>query len=149
MAQTLTADDGRQSLNSHVAAKGYELREKYGPHIGWAELQQILQDRAFVRYPCEIVFDPAPLLPGEFAYPAPRGESPEDGFDLHVHPFFMLEPDRLPLLVLYQLVLVNYGEFASTDDAETFGAQALGMSKDDYYHAVCELADEISPTLSH
>jgi hypothetical protein len=149
MAQTLTADDGRRSLNAHVAEKGCALREKYGPHIGWAELRHILEDRAFVRYPCEIVFDPAPLLPGEFAHPAPRGELPEDGFDMHVHPYFMLEPDRLPLLVLYQLVLVNYGESATADDAETFGAQALGMSKDEYYAAVCELADEISPTVNN
>ena len=147
-ANNLTAEDGRQSLNDHVAAKGFELRQKYGPHIGWNELQRILLDRAFVRYPCDIVFDPAPLLPGEFAFPKPRGDAPEDGFDMHVHPYFMLEPDRLPLLVLYQLVLVNYGEFASADDAETFGAQALGLSKDDYYSAVCELADEISPTVN-
>lgn len=149
MPETLTAEDGRQSLNAHVAAKGREVWEKYGPTIGWNELQMILQDRAFVRYPCDIVFDPAPLLPGEFAFPAQRGEAPEDGFDMHVHPFFMLDPERLPLLVLYQLVLVNYGEFASTDDAETFGAQALGLSKEDYYQAVCALADEISPTLGN
>ncbi len=147
MTQSFTAEDGRQSLTAHVAAKGHELWEKYGPEIGWTKLQQILQDRAFVRYPCDIVFDPAPLLPGEFAFPAPRGESPEEGFDLHVHPFFMLEPDQVPLLILYQLVLVNYGEFASADDAETFGAHALGLSKEDYYDAVCKLADEISPTL--
>jgi hypothetical protein len=49
--------------------------------------------------------------------------------------------------VLYQLVLVNYGEFASADDAETFGAHALGLAKDDYYQALCRLADEISPTV--
>lgn len=148
MAQQLTGEDGRQSLTAHVAVKGYELWEKYGPRIGWLELQRILEDRAFVRYPCEIRFEPAPLLPGEFAYPAPRSENPEDGFDIYVHPYFMLEPDRIPLLVLYQLVLVNYGEFASADDAETFGASALGISKDEYYQTLCGLADEISPTVT-
>ena len=45
--------------------------------------------------------------------------------------------------MLYQLVLVNYGEFASAADAETFGATALGISKDEYYEALCEMADEI------
>jgi hypothetical protein len=40
--------------------------------------------------------------------------------------------------------VVNYGEFASADDAETFGAAALGLSKDDYYQAVCALADELA-----
>ncbi|MBI4658848.1 MAG: hypothetical protein HY735_08395 [Verrucomicrobia bacterium] len=144
MSKQLTIDDARQSLNAHVAAKGEEIRAKYGPHIGWNQLQQILGDRAFVRYPCTIVFDAGPLLEGEFAHPVIQGEHPEDGFAIHVHPYFATQSDRVPALVLYQLVLVNYGEFASADDAETFGAAVLGMSKDEYYQAVCGLADEIS-----
>jgi hypothetical protein len=148
MAVQLTADDGRQSLNAHVAERGDAIRAKYGPHIGWTELQRILQDCAFVRYPCDIVFDAGPLQPGEFAHPVPRGDSPEEGFNLYVHPWFMLRPDRIPYLALYQLVLVNYGAFASADDAETFGACALGLSKEEYYRIVCELADEIDPAAS-
>ena len=139
----LTADDARQSLNAHVAARGAELHAKYGPHIGWQELQQILADRACVRYPCEIVFDAGPLLPGEFAHPVARGERPEDGFAMHVHPIFLTQPAQVPALVLYQLVMVNYGEFASADDAEAFGAAALGISQDKYYQTLCELADQV------
>ncbi len=143
MAQQLTADDARQSLTAHVAAKGAEILEKYGPHIGWKELQHILNDRACVRYPCEIVFDAGALEPGEFAHPMAKGARPEDGFTLHVHPFFMTQLERVPELVLYQLVLVNYGEFATAEDAETFGAAALGISRDEYYASLCELADAI------
>ena len=73
MALKLTADDARQSLNAHVAAKGAEIHGKYGPRIGWNEFQQILEDRACVRYPCEIIFDSAPLKPGEFAHPVAQG----------------------------------------------------------------------------
>jgi hypothetical protein len=29
------------------------------------------------------------------------------------------------------------------DNAETFGAAALGLSKDEYYATLCEMADEI------
>ncbi len=119
----------RQSLNAHVAAKGAEICAKYGPGLGWAGLQRLLQDRAFVRYPCEIEFDAAPLQPGEFGYPVAKGARPEDGFQLCVHPFFLTQLAQLPCLVLYQLVLVNYGEFASADDAETFGAGALGLTR--------------------
>jgi hypothetical protein len=144
MATQLTAEDGRQSLSAHAAAKGDEIRAKYGPHIGWSELQRILQDRACVRYPCEIIFDAGPLQPGEFAHPVPRGERPEDGFDLHIHPYFMTQLDRISHLALYQLVVVNYGEFASPDDAETFGASALNLSKEEYYKSLCDLADEIA-----
>ena len=46
-------------------------------------------------------------------------------------------------LVLYQLILVNYGEFASADDAETFGASAPGISRDEYYATICEMAGQI------
>lgn len=148
MSKQLTAEDFQQSLNAHVAAKGDEACEKYGPHIGWNELLQVLEDRALVRYPCSIVFDAAPLQEGEFAHPVAIGESPEEGFKIYVHPYFMTQLGKVPHLVLYQLVLVNYGEFASADDAEAFGARALGLSKDAYYQALCELADEISPDVS-
>ena len=143
MPVQLTADDARQSLNGHVAAKGAEIRAKFGPSIGWRELLLILEDRESVRYPCEIAFDADQLQPGEFAHPLPRGDSPEDGFTIHVHPVFKLQLREIPLLVLYQLVLVNYGDFASSDDAETFGAAVLGISKDEYYNALCELAEQI------
>lgn len=144
MATQLTADDARESLNSHVAARGAEIHAKYGPHIGWKELQLVLADRACVRYPCEIVFDSAGLQPGEFAQPVPLGEHPKDGYTMYVHPVFMTDLSRVPLLVLYQLVVVNYGSFAAPDDAEIFGANALGMSKEEYYAALCEMADELA-----
>lgn len=144
MALQLTENDARESLSSHAAAKGAEIRAKYGPHIGWRELQQILADRACVRYPCEVVFDAGPLLPGECAYPAAKGARPEDGFTMHVHPFFMTQLPQAVHLVLYQLAVVNHGTFASSDDAEGFGAAVLGLAKDDYYAALCEMADQIS-----
>jgi hypothetical protein len=55
----------------------------------------------------------------------------------------MTRLEEVPLLVLYQLVLVNYGPFASAADAEVFGAGALGISSDEYYQALCQIADEI------
>jgi hypothetical protein len=150
MPTQLTAADARQSLNEHVAARGREIHGKYGPHIGWRELRQILADRSCVRYPCEIVFDAAPLNPGEFAHPVAKGKRPEDGFTMYVHPIFMTQLQQVPCLVLYQLVLVNYGEFASADDAETFGAAVLGLSQHEYYDTLCELADPLAdPPVGH
>jgi hypothetical protein len=46
-------------------------------------------------------------------------------------------------LVLYQLVLVNYGEFASPEDAESFGAAAVGLDREEYYERLCALADQL------
>jgi hypothetical protein len=144
MPTQLTAEGAQQSLTAHVEAKGIEVFVKYGPQLGWGELQRLLSDRAYVRYPCEIVFDAEHLLGGEFAYPQPRGEAPEEGFTMFVHPAFMPDLGRVPALVLYHLVAVNYGAFASSDDAETFGAAALGLTRDEYYALLCESADRIS-----
>jgi hypothetical protein len=138
-----SARDARQSLNASAAAIGAAIYEKYGPRIGWTQLLQILGDRSCVRYPCEIVFDAAPLQAGEFAHPVAKSGQPEDGFSMYVHPLFMTQLEQVPLLVLYQLVLVNYGAFAGPDDAETFGAAALGLSKDEYYETLCGLADQM------
>ncbi|MBI2513019.1 MAG: hypothetical protein HYV96_13650 [Opitutae bacterium] len=143
MAKQLTAEDARQSLAAHVEAKGAEIFAKYGPQIGWSRLQTILEDRACVRYPCRIEFDAAPLQPGEFAHPAPLGEAPEAGFTLYVHPLFMTQLAMVPHLALYQLVVVNYGEFASADDAEIFAAAALGLDRERYYQTLCALADQL------
>jgi hypothetical protein len=145
MATQLTAADARESLTAHLAAKGAEISAKYGPVIGWGELRRLLDDRAFVRYPCELRFDASALLPGEFAYPEPRGETPEDGFRMNVHPIYMTDLSAVPALVLYQIVAVNYGEFASADDAEIFAAAALGLPREAYYRTVCELADRLGP----
>ncbi len=144
MADMPTAEGARQSLTAHVAARGAEIHGKYGPRIGWAELQRILADRGCVRYPCKLEFDAGPLMPGEAAHPEQDGERPEDGFTLCVHPYFSVNPDRVPAIALYQLVAVNYGIFASPDDAETFGAAVLGIPRDEYYAQLCELTDEIA-----
>ena len=138
------AADARKSLNEHVAEKGGELHAKYGPQIGWSVLQKILLDRSHVRYPCEVAFTAEGLQEGEFAWSQPKGEMPEDGFVIHVHPLFMTQLGMVPHLVLYQLVAVNYGGFATPDDAETFGAAALGLQKDEYYDIITGLADQLA-----
>jgi hypothetical protein len=143
MVTQLTAEDARQSLRSHLEAKGHEIQAQYGPRIGWKQVQQLLADRRYVRYPCELVFDEKSLEAGEFAFPFPKGDRPEMGFTLYVHPFFLLHLDEVAYLVLYQLVAVNFGDFAGPEDAEAFGAAAFGVSPDAFYSKVCELADQI------
>lgn len=145
MSRQLTTDDARLSLKDHVATKGAEIFAQYGPHIGWEQLQSILADRKCTRYPCRIVFGTGSLQPGEFAFPAQLGETPEDGFTMFVHSRFAARFDEVPLLVLYQLVMVNYGVFASEEDAEIFASSALGMDREEYYSRLCALADEVAP----
>jgi hypothetical protein len=144
MATQLTADHARQSLTAHVATKGIEVFCQYGPRIGWTQLQALLQDSDQVRYPCTVEFAAAALEPGECAHAVANGPRPEAGYTIHVHPHFAAARDRAVYLVLYQLVAVNYGDFASACDAESFGAAALGLTCDEYYAALCLLADELA-----
>jgi len=136
----LRAEDAKESLAAHASAKGEEIHARY-PVLGWAELSRLLQDRVCVRYPCEIKFDASSLQPGECIFPMAQGEKPEDGYVLHVHPRFMARLEEVVPLVLYQLVLVNYGPFASAEDAEFFGSAALGISREEYYEMLCQLHD--------
>src|SRR5271157_1209558 len=82
-----SAQDARQSLNACATEVGARIYERYGPRIGWAQLLRILQDRECVRYPCEIIFDAAQLQAGELAHPVAKGDHPQDGFIIYIHPF--------------------------------------------------------------
>ncbi len=141
-------EDGKQALHGHVCDKAAAAHEKYGPSIDWDTFQRMLDDPLVVRYPTTIAFDSQPLQPGEFAFVQPRGEQPAEGFQLFIHPHFRDRPDALPLLIAYHLVRVNYGEIATHEEAELFGATLLGLEVDAYYQAVCRLADEL-PTDPH
>jgi hypothetical protein len=132
-----------QSLHDHAAARGAEIHAKYGPRLGWSELQRLLQDRTCVRYPCEIVFGAGGLRAGELAHPAPKAQRPEAGFVMWVHPALQELPDQAVAVVLYQLVVINYGGFAAPADAEAFGANALGLSVEAYYERLCAIADRV------
>ena len=143
MARHFKDDEVGCSFAAELAAKANEIREKYGPKIGWEEVQHLLEDRQCALFPCEIRFDAEPLLPGEFGHPVPKGTSREQGFILYLHPLYASQLSRVPYLVLHQLALVNYGEGVTPDQAETFGSLALGVSKEDYYRALCELSGQI------
>ena len=144
MARELKTELAKPGLREQVSAQAAEIHIKYGPQIGWDQLRQLLEDRNLVRYPCEIRFDAEPLLPGEFAHPFPRGNNPDEGYIIYVHPYYSTHLPCVPLLVLHQLALINYGDSATLDDAETFGSLALGLSKEEYYQALCELCAQIS-----
>ena len=143
MARRLNSEEARQSLSAQMATQGAEIHNRYGPEIDWNKLTHLLQDRTCVRYPCEIRFDASPLLPGEFAHPVPKGSDPAQGYVIYVHPAYETQLERVSYLVLHQLVWVNYGASARAEDAEAFGAVALGLSREAYFSALCELAGQI------
>jgi len=143
MERKLTEQDGRQALRDHVIDKATAARLEYGPDVDHQAILRMLNDRHVVRFPVDVAFDAQPLNPGEFAVALPIGDAPSDGYRLFVHPCFEARPDALPLLIAYHLVDVNYGEMATHEEAELFGATLLGMNVDSYYEAICQLADSI------
>ena len=140
----LTEEDAKQSLQNHIQVKAGEARDKYGSNIGHAEILKMLEDREVVRYPVKIVFACDALQEGEFAFVQAIGTSPNEGFILHIHPAFETRKDDLPLLIAYQLVVINYGDIATGNEAELFGATLLGIEVDNYYERLCSLTDSLS-----
>jgi len=138
-----TVRDGAIALQDHVAAVASLARDRYGPRVDGSAIRRMLEDRDIVRYPVAIVFDDQPLHPGEFAFAEPRGCGPQEGFTLFVHPYFQEQTDTLPMLIAYQLVRVNYGDVASHEEAEAFGAALFDMDRDEYYERICDLADSM------
>jgi hypothetical protein len=144
MEHKLNLEDGKRSLHDHVLSRAWEAREVYGPRIDMPRFLEFLENRRFVRYPVTLTFDTADLLEEEFARAVPLGDHPSDGFRLVIHPHFRDEPDIVPLLASYHLVTVNYGEIATREDAELFGATFLGLEVDEYYRLLCEASSRIS-----
>ncbi|MCP3902218.1 MAG: hypothetical protein GY715_01170 [Planctomycetes bacterium] len=145
MAKKLTEEDGRRALREHLVDRAQRARVKYGLYMDHDVMRRLLEDREFVRYPTELVFDAAALDPGEFAHAEPIGATPADGFRLVVHPWFETQLENLPLLVAYHIIDINYGDIATAAEAELFGATLLGLEVEAYYEALCELTDSIPP----
>ncbi|GJM26859.1 MAG: hypothetical protein DHS20C16_32740 [Phycisphaerae bacterium] len=138
-----TVRDGSVALHDHLITVAATARERYGPEMDFAAIVQILDDREIVRYPVSLAFDDAPLQTGEFAFPEPIGCHPSEGYTLFIHPYLEGNLEALPLLIGYQLVRINYGDVASHEEAEVFGAALCEMDRDAYYEQICRIADSI------
>lgn len=145
----LTEKDGYDALKGHVYERALTARQRYGPDFGEQAIRGMLRDAEVVRFPTELVFDDAGLMPGEFAWPRPKGERPTDGYQLVVHPYFAGRWEVLALLVAYQVPAINYLDVATHEEAELFGATLLGMDVEAYYERICRLADSIPGAPAH
>ncbi len=157
MEEPATQQELRESMNLHLRQKAQEIIDKYGSGITFSVLQDILQDRKFVRYPVNIIYDSARIEAGLFistemtlAAQGHRSDEDDDyvkqvdrSYDFIVHEFFKGQPDKLLPLVLYHLPTVNYGDIATYEDAEVFASALMQMEQDDYYQLVCDLVDAI------
>lgn len=139
----LTLEDGRRALGVHLLEKGHKLHQKYGKFIDEETMLKILEDREFVRFPARIVFDSSKIEKGMFAVAQKVSNNASDGYIIFVHEYFKTKRGDLPAAVFYHLVTVNYGDFATGNEAEEFGSAALGLDKEYYYQYLCRLVDQI------
>ncbi len=143
MKKGLTVEHGRKAFAHHVIERALALREKYGPVIDDEVIPAILEDRDFVRYPTRVEFDSSKIEPGFFAAVEAVAGSPANEHIIFLHESFRGRSEDIANALLYQLVVVNYGDIATREEAELFGATALGMEQEDYYQLLCRLADQI------
>ncbi|MEW8508506.1 MAG: hypothetical protein AB2598_17565 [Candidatus Thiodiazotropha sp.] len=129
------------AVSQHALEKAKEIRHRYGTDIDYQVVLNMLDDRKSVRYPVQVRFATTGIEPGMFANTQPVSDNPEDGYTISLHSYFEHRHHDLPALILYQLVLVNYGDLATANDAEIFGATVLGMDRDAYYEHITSLVD--------
>ena len=138
-----TESDARQALRDHLIEKATSARSRSGPIIDGAGILRVLADLGAVRYPVQLGFSAARLLPGEFAFAEQLAEHPSAGFRLHVHPCFETHRELWPAIIAYHIPPINYGEVVSEEDCEAFASTLLGMGRDEYYTLICRLADSV------
>ncbi len=157
MEAPATPQELRESMNLHLRQKAQEIKDKYGDIVTFPVLLDILQDRKFVRYPVNIIYDSTRIEAGSFIRTemtlSDRGDQPDEDddyvkqadrrYDFVVHGYFEDKPDKLVPLILYHLPVVNYGDIATYEDAEVFASALMQMEQDDYYQLVCDLVDSI------
>ncbi len=131
------------AVSRHAIEKAKEIRARYGPNIDYAAVLRMLEDRKSIRYPVEIRFVSEGIEPGMFANTRAVSENPDDGYVISLHQHFEDQTEVLPALILYQSVLVNYGDLATADDAELFASTLLGVERDEYYAQIIALTDAL------
>jgi hypothetical protein len=131
------------AVSMHASEKAKDIRSRYGTDIDYETLLDILNDRKSTRYPVQLRFSTDNIEPGMFALTEALSENPDDGYVITLHSALEERRDILPALILYQLVLVNYGDLATANDAELFGSTVLDVGREHYYEQIVSLTDSL------
>jgi hypothetical protein len=133
---------GEQSLRQRLVEQARYAYLKYSP-FGSEKLPALLNDPECARYPTRLVFEFGEMAMHQFAQPDVDHRNPEqEGRVLYLRPLLRDRPDLVLVAVAYMLPVLNYGEKVITDaHCVLYGATLLGMTEDEFYKAVCDLAD--------
>jgi hypothetical protein len=134
---------GRHSLGDHLVAQAIVAHQKHGP-LAAGKLDTLLRDPDCLRYPVRLVYEFGEMAMHQFAQPdIDWRNTGEDARVLYLRPLLRERPDLLPLAVAYMIPLINYGDIVSDEHCRLFGATLMGLTEEEYYEAICRLADEV------
>ncbi len=132
---------GEDSLREHIAAQAVVAHHKHAP-LTFAGLDALLSDPECVRYPTRLVFEFGEMAAHQFAQPDLDHRNPsQDGRVLYLRPMLRDRPDLIILAVAYMIPAINYGEIVTDEHCLRYGATLLGMLEDEFYKAICDMAD--------
>lgn len=132
---------GQQSLRDHLLAQAVVAHQKHGP-FNSGNLEALLHDPACLRYPVRLVYEFGEMAMHQFAQPDIDWRNREQaGRVLYLRPIMRGRPHMVVIAVAYMIPLINYGDIITDDHCVSYGATLLGMMEDEYYRAVCQLAE--------
>lgn len=130
---------GQESLMNRLQEQALEARAKHGS-LSSDNLETFLKDDDCIRHPTRLVWEEGEIGTHQFAHPAPDYENP-GGCVLYVRPCLAKRSELLALAVSYMIPTINYGEIINDEHCLEYGSTLQGMDKEEYYRAICEMAD--------
>ena len=132
---------GEDSLREHIAAQAVVAHQKHGP-LTFAGLDALLADPECLRHPTRLVFEFGEMAGHQFAEPdVDQRNREQDGRVLYLRPLLRDRPELAVLAVAYMIPLINYGDIITDEHCLRYGATLLGMMEEEFYAAVCQMAD--------
>lgn len=140
MSESELAQVAEDGLTTRLREQGESALALYGG-LRPSNLATFLEDRNQVRYPTRLVLELGEMGPHQFAQPEADIRNPQ-GIMLYVRPILGKRPDYLVKAVAYMIPVINFGSKLITDEnCITYGAALFGVSPDDFYDSICEVAD--------
>ena len=129
------------ALNQHAIEAAERTLAALGGKLDGEKLETFLSNRTCLRLPTELCFDGLGLDAHQFANPDFLTENGVRRCLLHIRSQYEVLPDTHAYIVAYMTAAINYGAAASEGLCEQYGAILMGMTVDDFYAAICRIAD--------
>jgi hypothetical protein len=134
---------GADSLRDHIAAQAVVAHHKHAP-LTFAGLDALLTDPECLRHPTRLVFEFGEMARHQFAQPdLDLRNREQNGRVLYLRPLLRDRADLAVLAVAYMIPVINYGDIITDEHCLRYGATLLGMMEEDFFQAICQMADVV------